>query len=88
LYFLPYIKVVKSRRMKWVRHVACSGEKRNAYKVLVGKHEGRRSLGMSKHKKSKVLPYNIRITSRVLVRVVCYPGCSLFCVYLPCDSIA
>jgi hypothetical protein len=74
--------------MKWMGHVACLGEKRSAYKVLVGKHEGRRPLGMPKHKKSKVLPYNIRIMFSVLVQVVCYPGHSLFCVYLPCDSIA
>jgi len=27
--------------MRWVGHVACRGEKRNAYRVLVGKHEGK-----------------------------------------------
>jgi len=31
----------KSRIMKWVGHVACTGEKRNAYRVLVGKAEGK-----------------------------------------------
>lgn len=83
LYFLPYIEVVRSGRMKWVGHVACFGEKRNANKVLVGKPEGTRSLGMPKHKKKiRVPPYNIRIIFTVLVQVVCYPGHSLFCVYL------
>jgi hypothetical protein len=36
------IKVIKTRRMRWVGHVARMGEMRNAYKILVGKHEGTR----------------------------------------------
>ena len=39
------IQVTKSRRMRWARHVACMGERRDAYRVLVGKPEGKRSLG-------------------------------------------
>jgi hypothetical protein len=39
------IRVVKSRRMRWTGHVARMGEKRNAYRILVGKPEGRRQLG-------------------------------------------
>jgi hypothetical protein len=39
------IRVVKSRRMRWVGHVARMGEKVNAYRILVGKPEGRSSLG-------------------------------------------
>jgi hypothetical protein len=31
--------------MRWVRHVARIGEKRGIYRVLVGKPEGKRSLG-------------------------------------------
>jgi hypothetical protein len=34
----------KSRRMRWVRHVACMGDMRNAYTVLVVKPEGKISL--------------------------------------------
>jgi hypothetical protein len=30
---------------RWVEHVACMGEKRNAYTILVGKPERKRSLG-------------------------------------------
>jgi hypothetical protein len=34
LYFSPYIiRVIKSRRMRWARHVACMGERRVAYRV-------------------------------------------------------
>jgi hypothetical protein len=36
------IKVIKSRKMRWAGHVAHMGEMRNAYKVLVGKLEGKR----------------------------------------------
>jgi hypothetical protein len=31
--------------MKWAGHVACTGEMRNAYKILVRKPEGKRMLG-------------------------------------------
>ena len=37
--------VIKSRRMRWVGHVARMGEGRSVYRVLVGKPEGRRPLG-------------------------------------------
>jgi hypothetical protein len=46
LYTSPYIiRVMKSRRMRWVRHAARIGELRNAYSILVGKPEGKRALG-------------------------------------------
>jgi len=35
---------MKSRRMRWAGHVACMGERRDVYRVLVGKPEGRRPL--------------------------------------------
>jgi hypothetical protein len=34
-----------SRRIRWAGHVAQMGEKRNAYRILVGKPDGRRPLG-------------------------------------------
>ena len=46
LYSSPNIVwVIKSRRMRWVGHVARMGEGRGVYRVLVGKPEGRRPLG-------------------------------------------
>jgi predicted small integral membrane protein len=39
------IKIIKARWMIWAVHVARRGEKRNAYRLLVGKPKGRRSLG-------------------------------------------
>jgi hypothetical protein len=37
--------MIKSRRMRWAGHVARMGEKRNAYRILVGKPEGKRPPG-------------------------------------------
>ena len=46
LYASPnYVRVIKSRRMRWAAHVAHMGEERGMYRVLVGKPEGRRPLG-------------------------------------------
>jgi hypothetical protein len=36
---------MKAKRMRWAGHVARMGEKRNAYRLLVRKPEGRRLLG-------------------------------------------
>jgi len=38
------VLMVKSRRMRWVGHVARIGQRRDAYSVLVGKLEGNRPL--------------------------------------------
>jgi hypothetical protein len=46
LYALPsIIRMIKSWRMRWAGHVARMGEKRNAYRLLVGKPERKRPLG-------------------------------------------
>ena len=39
-----------SRRMRWAGHVARMGEERGVYRVLVGKPEGKRSLGRPRRK--------------------------------------
>jgi hypothetical protein len=51
LYSLPnIIQVIKLRIMSWVEHVACMGVRRGAGRVLVGKPEGKRSLGRPRHR--------------------------------------
>jgi hypothetical protein len=41
LYSSPsMIRIIKSRRMRWTGNIARMGEKRNAYRLLVGKPEG------------------------------------------------
>jgi len=46
LYVSPnFVRVIKSRRMRWAGHLARMGEGRGMYRVLVGKPEGKRPLG-------------------------------------------
>jgi hypothetical protein len=42
--------MIKSRRMRCAGHVTRMGEKRNAYRILVGKPEGKRPLGRPRHR--------------------------------------
>jgi hypothetical protein len=52
LYSSPnIIWVIKSTRLRWEGHVACMGERRGAYRALVGKPEGRRPLGRPRHRR-------------------------------------
>jgi hypothetical protein len=51
LYSLPsIIRIIKSSRMRWVGHVARMGEKRNVYRLLIGKPERKRPLGRPRHR--------------------------------------
>jgi hypothetical protein len=51
LHCLPsIIRIVKSRRMRWAWHVTQMGETRNAYRILVGKPEGKIPLGRSRRR--------------------------------------
>jgi len=46
LYCSPnFIRVIKSRKIRWAKHVARMGERMGVYRVLVVKHEGKRPLG-------------------------------------------
>jgi hypothetical protein len=46
LYSSPsIIRIIKSRRTRWAGHGARMGEKRNAYRLLMGKPKGKRPLG-------------------------------------------
>jgi len=44
------VQVIKSRRMRWVWHVAHMGESRGVYSVLVDKPEGKKPLGRPRHR--------------------------------------
>jgi hypothetical protein len=51
LYSSPnIIRMNKSRRMRWAGKVARMEEKRNAYRILVVKPEGKRPLGRPRHR--------------------------------------
>jgi hypothetical protein len=49
LYSSSSIIRIKSRRVRWAGHVVRMGEKRNAYRLLVGKSEGKSPLGRPRH---------------------------------------
>jgi hypothetical protein len=51
LYSSPsIIGIIKARRMRWERHVVRMGGKRNAYRLLVGRTEGKRPLGRQRRR--------------------------------------
>jgi hypothetical protein len=51
LYSSPnIIRIIKARRMRWVGLVARMGDRRNAYRLMVGKPEGRKPLGRPRHR--------------------------------------
>jgi hypothetical protein len=51
LYSSPrIIAMIKSRRIRWADHGARKGERSNAYRILVGKPEGKRPLGRSRRR--------------------------------------
>jgi len=45
-----FVRVIKTTRMGWAGHVACMGERRGVYRVLVGKPEGTRTFGRPKRR--------------------------------------
>jgi hypothetical protein len=46
LYSSPnFVRLIKSKRMRWTGHVACMEEGRGVYRVLVGRPVGKRPLG-------------------------------------------
>ena len=50
LIYLSFVRVIKSRRMRWAGHVARMDEERGVYRVLLGKPEGKKPLGRPRHR--------------------------------------
>jgi hypothetical protein len=46
----PNIQVFKSRRIRWMGHVACMGDRRGAYRVLLGRPGGNRPVERLRHR--------------------------------------
>ena len=44
------IRVIKLRRMRWAEHVARIGQRRCAYRILMGKTQGKRPLGRARRR--------------------------------------
>jgi hypothetical protein len=58
--FTSIIRMIKSRRIRWAGHVARMVEKRNAYRILVGKPEGKRSLTRPRRRWVDNIKMNLR----------------------------
>jgi hypothetical protein len=50
----PWLSIM---RMRWAGHVALMGEKRNVYRILVGKPEGKRPLGRPRRRWVTILKW-------------------------------
>jgi hypothetical protein len=57
---LRTVRVIKARRMRWAGHVARKGEVRGAYNILVGRPEGRRTLGRPRRRREDNIKMDLR----------------------------
>ncbi|KAJ4439313.1 hypothetical protein ANN_07435 [Periplaneta americana] len=57
---LDIIRNIKSRRLRWAGHVARMGESRNAYRVLIGRPEGKRPLGRPRRRWEDIIKMDLR----------------------------
>ncbi|KAJ4431219.1 hypothetical protein ANN_19816 [Periplaneta americana] len=53
-------KAIKSRRLRWAGHVARTGESRKAYRVSVGRPEGKRPLGRRRRRREDNIKMDLR----------------------------
>ncbi|KAJ4440501.1 hypothetical protein ANN_08642 [Periplaneta americana] len=84
LYSSPdIIRNIKSRRLRWAGHVAHMGESRNAYRVLVGRPEGKRPLGRPRRRWED----NIKMDLREVGYDVPENAVRIKSTALPCEAI-
>jgi hypothetical protein len=57
-----FLQLIKSRRMRWAGLVARMGEGRGAYRVLVGRPEGKRPLGRPRRRWEDNIKMDLRET--------------------------
>ena len=53
-------RVIKSRRLRWVGHVARMEEGRSAFKILTGKPTGKRPLGRPRRRWEAILEWSLK----------------------------
>jgi hypothetical protein len=54
------IQMIRSRRLRWAGNVGRMGERRNAYRVLVGKPEGRRPRARTRRRREDNIKMDLR----------------------------
>ena len=63
------IRIIKSRRMRWVGHVARMGESIGVYRVLVGKPEGKRPQGKPRRRWEENIMMDLQEVGWVALRL-------------------
>jgi hypothetical protein len=58
--FSPNRSMIKPRRLRWAGYVARMGEVRNAYKILVGTHKGKRQLRIQRQRWNDNIKMNLK----------------------------
>ena len=54
------MRIVKSRRLRWAGHVTRMGHERGAWKLLVGKPEGKRPVGRPRMRRENNINHDLR----------------------------
>jgi hypothetical protein len=54
------IRIIESRTMRWAGHIARMGAKKNAYRILVEKPEGKRPLGRPRRRRMDNIKMDLR----------------------------
>jgi hypothetical protein len=49
--------VIKSKNIRWMGQVACMGKMRNAFKILVGKLDGKRTYGRLRRRREDIIKW-------------------------------
>ena len=55
------IRIVKSRRLRWAGHVTRMGNERGAWKLLVGKPEGKHPVGRPRMRWENNINHDLRV---------------------------
>jgi hypothetical protein len=55
-----FVGVIKSRRMRWAGHIACMGEGRSVYRILVGRPEGKKPLARPRRGRENNIKMGLR----------------------------
>ena len=54
------IGVITMQSVRWLGHVACKGERRDAYRVLLEKPYGKRPFGISRNRMENNIKMNLK----------------------------